>query len=232
MILKMNSQVELDPPRRPDDRYRIGITGGIGTGKTYVANQIHLLWGIPVYDTDREAKRLMVESPAIREQLMALVGPEAYLPTGQLNRDVIAEFLFSSAENALKVNTIVHPVVRRDFIRWADDYELTSIEAELQHRLFRREVVAVESALLVEAHMTEVVDRVLQVTASLQTRLHRSMLRDGSSEQDVLERMAHQLTYTQRMPYVHHVIMNDEGVKDLPEQIERFINFTRKEADF
>ena len=205
-------------------RLRIGLTGGIGTGKTYVANLIHRNFGIPVYNTDAEAKRLMKESPEIREQLISLLGTEAYLPTGQLNRDVMRRFVFSSEEHVKAVNAIVHPAVRRDFLRWADVVTLTPEEAALQQQFFKQQqVVAVESALLVEAQLTEDVDSVLLVTASLQTRIRRTMQRDGLSEQDVLQRITHQLADADRMPFVHHIVTNDDNTTDLPWQLQQFI---------
>ena len=166
----------------------------------------------------------MTESPEIREQLMSLLGAEAYLPTGQLNRDVMRRFVFSSEEHVKAVNVIVHPAVRRDFLRWADAVTLTPEETALQQQFFKQQqVVAVESALLVEAQLTEDVDSVLLVTASLQTRIRRTMQRDGLSEQDVLQRIRHQLADADRMPFVHHIVTNDDNTTDLPWQLQQFI---------
>ena len=205
-------------------RFRIGITGGIGTGKTFVSRLLHHRYGIPVYNTDAEAKRLMVESQAIREQLTALLGAEAYLSNGQLNHDILRRFVFSCQKHVQAVNAIVHPVVRRDFICWADSVRLTPAEEALQQPYFKQQVVAVESALLIEAHLTDDVDHVLLVTASQQTRLHRTMQRDGLPEQEILQRMSHQFSDTDRLPFVHHIITNDEGTTDLDEQLKHFIN--------
>ena len=205
-------------------RFRIGVTGGIGTGKTYVANLIHRSFGIPVYNTDAEAKRLMTESPEIREQLLSLLGTEVYLPTGQLNRDLMRRFVFSNEKNVKAVNAIVHPAVRRDFLRWADAVALTTEEAALQQQYFTQQVVAVESALLVEAQLTEDVDSVLLVTASLKTRINRTMQRDGLSEHDVLQRINHQLSDVERLPFVHYIVTNDDNTTDLAEQLQRIMH--------
>ena len=97
----------------------IGITGGIGSGKSVVSRLLRAL-DIPVYDCDTQAKRLTLCSPLIRERLTALLGEEAYCDNGQqLNKPLIADFLFHSAGNAQKLNSIIHPVVRDDFLRWA-----------------------------------------------------------------------------------------------------------------
>ena len=93
---------------------KIGITGGIGSGKSYVS---HLLEeaGIPVYDTDTEAKKLTLSHPRIREGLLALLGEEVYKADGSLNKPVLANYLFASTENAGRVNRIIHPCVYEDF---------------------------------------------------------------------------------------------------------------------
>ena len=114
---------------------RIGITGGIGSGKSYVC---HLLQqrGIPVYHCDDEAKRLMQDSPVIRRQLTQLIGEQAYI-NNMLNKPAIAAFLFANAGHAARINAIVHPVVRQDFLRWAERQQT--------------DIVAQESAILFEA---------------------------------------------------------------------------------
>ncbi len=109
----------------------IGITGGIGSGKSYVAHLLASRFGVPVYDCDREAKRLNVDSTRIREALTLLVGPTVYAADGSLCRKVLADYLFSSADNARKVNAIVHPVVADDFLQWAKDKRLVAIESAI-----------------------------------------------------------------------------------------------------
>lgn len=195
----------------------------MGTGKSYVSRLLHRIYGIPVYDTDSEAKRLMVDSPEIREQLTALLGTEAYLPGGLLNRDLLRHYVFDSKEHVQAVNAIVHPAVRSDFRQWAASVVLTPAETALQQQFLGRHVVAVESALLVESQLTEDVERVLLVTASLQTRIHRTMQRDGLPEEAILQRINHQLSDAERMPHVHHVITNDEDTIDLTQQLQHFI---------
>ena len=93
---------------------RIGITGGIGTGKSYVCRQMAEK-GIPVYDCDREAKRLEEEYPELRRGITALVGPEAYGADGRLNRSAVAAWLFSDEEHLKAMNALVHPAVKRVF---------------------------------------------------------------------------------------------------------------------
>ena len=93
---------------------KIGIAGGIGSGKSYVCQRLQQR-GYEVYDCDSAAKRLIRTSPEIREQLTRLVGPDAYNDEGQLNKAVISRFLLASADNQKAINDIVHPAVFRDF---------------------------------------------------------------------------------------------------------------------
>ena len=93
---------------------KIGITGGIGSGKSYVCKKLEAR-GIQVYDCDSAAKRLIRTSPEIHERLTALIGPEAYDSKGSLNKGAVAKFLLASEENAKAIDAIVHPAVFRDF---------------------------------------------------------------------------------------------------------------------
>lgn len=185
---------------------RIGLTGGIGAGKSYVAQQLTAQYGIPVYDCDREAKRLMVTSPVIRQQLTALLGAEAYLPDGQLNKRLIADYLFANEEHQRAVNAIVHPAVKADFRQWATEQEQAGAPA-----------VGIESAILVEAGFTDLADKVIVVEAPLVLRLQRVMERDGATEEEVRARMARQISDEERRQAADFIIVNDGS--DLSEQL-------------
>ena len=160
---------------------KLAITGGIGSGKSHVARQMTELLGIPVYDSDSNAKRLNEESAVIRCGLLEMVGPDVYDAHGHLNRQRLAAFLFASEENARRVNSLIHPVVKEDFIRWASEQTAP--------------VVAIETALLAESGIDKIVDKVIRVDAPLETRISRAMQRDGVAREKVLERMAHQQEY-------------------------------------
>ena len=160
---------------------KLAITGGIGSGKSHVARQMTELLGIPVYDSDSNAKRLNEESAVIRCGLMEMVGADVYDAHGHLNRQRLAAFLFASDENARRVNSLIHPVVKEDFIRWTSEQTAP--------------VVAIETALLAESGIDKIVDKVIRVDAPLETRISRAMQRDGVSREKVLERMAHQQEY-------------------------------------
>ena len=176
--------------------YIIGVTGGIGSGKSVVSRLLRLM-GVPVYDCDREAKRLMCESVVIREALVGAVGTEVYDASGQLDRAYLASYMFGNPERVSLVNGIVHPVVRADFRTWAQQSE--------------KAVVAVESAILFEAGMEADVDAVCLVHAPEANRVQRAILRDGSNEKAVRSRMQSQLSEQEYMERADVIIHNDDA---------------------
>lgn len=175
----------------------IGITGGIGSGKSYVSAIIREKFGIPVYDCDKEAKRLTASDAEIRRKLIQLVGPETFNGE-ELVRQHLADFLFGSEENARKVNAIIHPAVLRDFKQWA--------------RKQQQPIVALESAILFESGFNKSVDRVLFVDAPEEVRLRRAMQRDSATEQQISARMKMQQPelHRQQADYVVHNSSDDD----------------------
>lgn len=152
----------------------LGITGGIGSGKSYISFLLREQMNVPVYDCDAEAKRLICEDENIRQELTKLVGAHIY-KGGKLQKKVLADYLFATPRHAQEINAIVHPAVREDFHTW-----LT-----LQHA----DIVAIESAILYESGFSADVDKVLFVNATKDLRIQRVMLRDGSTRQQVEARM-------------------------------------------
>lgn len=185
-----------DAQSRHPGQVRLGITGGIGSGKSYVAHMLQARWDVPVYDCDSEAKRLTAESDDIRTALTQLVGDHLW-QQGQMQKPVLAAYLFASPEHAAQVNAIIHPAVRRDFLRWADAHSRSS-------------VVAIESAILCESGFHTLVDSILLVDAPLEVRLQRAMLRDGASRQQVKARMARQDS-AQARQLARFTVINDGG---------------------
>ena len=185
----------------------LGITGGIGSGKSYVSHLLTARYGIPVYDCDTEAKRLNQESPVIRQALTELVGPEVYDSEGHLQKAILAQYLFESEEHQQQVNAIVHPVVRQDFQDWVAQHECA--------------IVGIESAILLESGFSDMADEVITVTAPVELRIQRAMQRDSSTRQQVEQRIRLQLSDEQRIAQSHHVIQNDGH--DLTSQIESLV---------
>lgn len=188
--------------------YIIGVTGGIGSGKSVVSHLLRLM-DVPVYDCDSEAKRLMCESAAIRKALVEAVGTEVYDAEGQLNRAYLASYMFGNAEHVAMVNRIVHPVVRADFREWA--------------QRVGNAVVAVESAILFEAEMHDDVSAVWVVQAPEAQRLQRAIRRDASSEKAVRGRMQSQLSEQEYAKRADAVIYNDD-CHSLIQQVIRLLD--------
>lgn len=155
-------------------KYAIGITGGIGSGKSYVSNLLYQELDIPVYDCDAEAKRLTASDREIQSKLIQIVGPEVF--DGQeLVRKRLADYLFADPENASRVNAIIHPAVLEDFKLWTSKQQ--------------KPIVAMESAILFESGFNEYVDYVLFVDAPEDVRLLRAMQRDNAPEEKIRQRM-------------------------------------------
>ena len=183
---------------------KIGITGGIGSGKSYVCRLLEQR-GYAVYDCDSAAKRLIRSSPFIRQRLTALIGPETYFKeSGEyiLNKKAVAEFLLKSEDNARAIDRIVHPAVFRDFI-----------ESGLEW---------MESAIIYESGIHRLVDRVIVVTAPEELRIQRVMTRDEISREKVLEWMSRQLPQEEVRQRADFEIVND-GLADLNQQLDEIL---------
>lgn len=172
----------------------IGLTGGIGSGKTTVAAFFGEL-GIPVYNSDRRARYLMEHRKDLRQAIIELLGPRAY--TGeQLNTRYVARLVFSDGSLLSKLNALVHPEVRSDFEAWAKQQNAPYV---LQ-----------EAAVLFENGGYKNLDRVILVTAPRPERIRRVVARDGSSAEDVTRRMNHQWPDSRKLELADFTIENSE----------------------
>ena len=185
----------------------IAITGGIGSGKSYVSNLLKER-GIPIYNADDEAKRLMLTNKDIRRDLIALLGDSVY-ENGVLNKPILASYLFADANNAARINRIVHPRVKADFRRWLEEH--TDCE-----------IVGLESAILYESGFDDVVDAVVAVYAPESLRLERAMKRDGATEAQIRARMSAQMNEEEKRNKADYVVLND-GSACLQKQLDALI---------
>ena len=190
----------------------VAITGGIGSGKSFVSAMLEQR-GVLVYNADNEAKRLTASDIEIRKGLIALLGEEVYAD-GELNKPVLASYLFSSFENAARVNAIIHPRVKEDFKRWLGEQ-------------VDKEIVAFESAILFEAGFEDTVDTVLMVFAPRELRLERAMKRDKATREQIEARMSAQMDDEEKCRRADFVVYND-GSLPLDEQLTSFINQLKK----
>ncbi len=170
----------------------VGLTGGIGSGKTTVAKLFYKL-GVPIYVSDLEAKQLMATNKKLIIAIQKLLGEDAYID-GALNRSYISSLVFQNKDLLSKLNAIVHPAVAKDFLRWYANQKYP--------------YVIKESAILFETGGNKHCDLVITVTASLQERVNRVVLRDGVAEKQVKNRIANQLSDKEKIKQSDFVIHN------------------------
>lgn len=184
----------------------VGITGGIGSGKSVVCEILKTL-NYAIYDSDSQAKLLMQTSPIIKSKLTDLIGEDAYIGN-QINKPIISAYIFSSEENLNKLNSIVHPEVCSHFEKWS--------------KTQKSEIVFVESAILFESGLNTKVDEVWCVTCDTEERIRRVMQRNGLSREEVLTRINSQMDDKKRRELSTFVIDNS-GNKSLLKQIIKIL---------
>ena len=193
---------------------RIGITGGIGSGKSIASRLFHAL-GVPVYDADTRARWVMENDAALRDELRAAFGADTYDATGRLNRPALAGMVFNNPARLAQLNGLVHPHVGTDFERWA------TVQQQAGHAY-----VLKEAALLFEAGSYKQLDRIITVFAPLAVRTARVLRRDPQrSAADVAAIMAKQLSEDDKMLRADHVLVNDDAQPLLPQVLALHAGF-------
>jgi dephospho-CoA kinase len=185
----------------------IGITGGIGSGKSLIAS-IFVKMGYPVFNSDQEAKRIITNSPVVRQEIIDLCGEKSFFSDGRYNTTYISEIVFQNAEKLVGLNQIIHPRVRENFQQFVNDSNSA--------------LVFGEAAILYESGAHKNYDKLILVTAPLETRISRCMQRDKLSRDQILEKVNKQWTDEEKMKFNPLVILND-GRKPVLEQIEAII---------
>ncbi|MBK6541414.1 MAG: dephospho-CoA kinase [Flavobacteriales bacterium] len=181
--------------------YTVGVTGGIGSGKSLVCRILSIL-GVPVFHADEEAKRLLVEPGAVRSQVEQAFGMDAY-PHGELDRAKLAKVVFNDADARARLNAIVHPAVRERFRSWAAEQKAA--------------YVVMEAALLVETGGAKHLDHLVVVSAPQELRVQRVMERDGVSAEQVNARISAQAPEADLLAAAGSVIVNDGSQLLLPQ---------------
>ena len=185
--------------------YKVGITGGIGSGKTTVCKVFEVL-GIPVFYADTEAKNIMIQDPLLIEGVKAAFGKESYFENGKLNNKHIANIVFNNEAELSKLNALVHPAVFRAFDNWE-----TMIDKEVPYTLK-------EAALLFESGSYKMCDTTILVIAPLEVKLSRVTQRDQVTAEQVKARMDKQLSDEEKSKLTNHFIMNNES-RSIIEQV-------------
>lgn len=188
---------------------KIGVTGGIGSGKSTVC-QIFEHLNVPVYDADIRAKALMQDNPELKKQIRKTFGWDTYDEKDQLNRSYLAKVVFNDAKKLSTLNSLVHPAVFEDYRQWVaqqQDYPYSIKEA----------------ALMFETDSFKELDKIIVVTAPINTRLERVVQRDNVKNDDVLKRMENQMSDRERIAKADFIIKND-GKSSLINQVLQLHN--------
>ena len=185
--------------------FSVGITGGIGSGKSLVCSVLEKL-GVPVYYADQEAKRLMNTDQALKTSIKVLLGEQAYM-NGELNRKMVGKKVFGEPDLLKKLNHLVHPVVGHDFQIWSRKWD--------QHPY-----VVEEAAVLFESGADARLDMSVLVYAPSELRIKRVMERDGICRAEVEQRMSQQMNEDEKKSLADRIIINDEKRLLLPQIVE------------
>ena len=193
----------------------VGITGGIGSGKSTVAKLFAAYKNTAIYTADEEAKKLMNSSKIIAEKVIVEFGNETY-KNGELQRDFLAKIVFQNPEKLAILNSIVHPEVRNHF-------------QNFMHTNQNKLLIIYENAILFESKSNVLCDVIITVFASLSTRIERVMERDHCSKEAVLNRIQNQLSEESKMIQSHYIIINDtlENTKNQVKYIHNILTEKR-----
>jgi len=185
---------------------KIGITGGIGSGKTTVCKVFELL-GVPVFYADDVAKSIMSTDPILKSGILDAFGENSYTKNGELNRSYISSVVFNDKNELGKLNSLVHPAVFRAFDNWVLNQKGASY-------------IIKEAALLYESDAYKMCDQSILVISPVETRINRVQARDGISAEDIQLRMNRQFTDDQKIGFADHILNNDEKKLLIPQILQ------------
>lgn len=198
--------------------FKVGITGGMGSGKTLVC-RIFEIFSIPVYYADHHAKRLMESDLSVREALGKLFGPTV-ITNDKIDREKIARIVFKDQAALKALNSIIHPAVRKDFDVWINNY-------------LHCDYVIEEAAILFESGAYKLLDFNITVSAPEEIRINRIMNRDCASRESVLSRLRNQMREDERNRMADDIIINDESELLIPQVVrlhQRILEMAHKNS--
>jgi len=184
--------------------FKVGLTGGIGSGKTAVSNIISDI-GIPVYNSDNRAKWLMNNNKELQNNIIQLFGDKAYL-NNQLNSSYISTIVFDNPTKLNQLNSLVHPCVAIDFKKWIVENNTA-------------EIVVKEAAILIESDAYKQMDSIVLVVADEKLRINRVSIRDGVQDTVIKKRIDAQMSDQTKMKYADHIINNDGSLFELKNKV-------------
>jgi len=184
----------------------IGITGGIGSGKSVVANICKIL-GYAVYDADKEARKILDFDLSVKAAVKTLLGETAFLPDGLPDRTLISAIVFEHPEKLEALNKIIHPAINKHFHEWKNNQETVRL-------LFK------EAAIMFESGSYRDMDFIITVTAPVDLRIQRVMRRDGKSESQIKKIMEKQLDEMELKKRSNFIIINDDEHLLIPQVLK------------
>ena len=192
---------------------KVGLTGGIGSGKTTVSNFI-LEYGIPVYNSDSQGKKLMNTNLELINDIVNIFGESVY-NNGILNTNLLSSIVFSDSEKIKQLNNLVHPKVAEDFNQWVGKNN-------------NQPILVKEAAILIESGAYLDMDKIILVISKKSNRIKRVSKRDNSDLESIEKRINFQLTDDEKIQYADYIIENNSSLDDLKNEVLRVINEIKK----
>jgi len=193
---------------------KIGITGGIGSGKSIVCEIFRQL-GVPIYNADYEAKLLINNNLEIKRKLTDSFGFDIYTETGILNRPLLANIIFNDKQALKTVNSIVHPAVKQHFVSWAEQNKCAPY-------------IIKEAAILFESGSYKQLDKIITVFAGEELRIQRVLQRDAGTREAVLARISKQMSEEEKINLANYIIYNDDNQLVIPQVLKLHQLFSEK----
>jgi dephospho-CoA kinase len=189
----------------------VGITGGIGSGKSTVSHIFSIL-GVPIYDADSRAKYIMAHNEDLKKAIRQAFGEEAYYENGELNRSFLASQVFNDSEKVKIINGLVHPAVAKDYVRWLSEQKSPYIIRE--------------AALMIESGSHKLLDKLITVFAPENLRIERVKKRDPQrSEAEIRAIIAKQISEEEKLKLADFIIYNDEHHPLIPQVLTLHYHF-------
>ena len=192
---------------------KVGLTGGIGSGKTTVSNFI-LEYGIPVYNSDSQGKKLMNTNLELINDIVNIFGESVY-NNGILNTNLLSSIVFSDPEKIKQLNNLVHPKVAEDFKQWVEKNN-------------NQPILVKEAAILIESGAYLDMDKIILVISKKSNRINRVSKRDNSDLESIEKRINFQLTDDEKIKYADYIIDNNSSLDYLKNEVLRVINEINK----
>ena len=192
---------------------KVGLTGGIGSGKTTVSNFL-LEYGIPVYNSDSQGKKLMNTNLELINDIVNIFGESVY-NNGILNTNLLSSIVFSDPEKIKQLNNLVHPKVAEDFNQWVGKNN-------------NQPILIKEAAILIESGAYLNMDKIILVISKKSNRINRVSKRDNSDFESIEKRINFQLTDDEKIQYADYIIENNSSLDDLKHEVLRVINEINK----